>query len=198
MSNTFLATSDHWRNRYLLMRHGHSQANQQALIVSSPERGIDAFGLSETGEQQLASIVDTWAWPVPTRVVHSDFLRTTQTAARVANAFELAMTPDKRLRERFFGELEGGSDARYPDVWALDAESAEHGTHKVEAVGAVAARMMVVLEEWERKVEGETILIVSHGDPLQILLTALKGRPLTQHREQPALLPASITQVGMP
>ncbi|KUJ86306.1 MAG: hypothetical protein XD36_3257, partial [Halomonas sp. 54_146] len=23
----------HWRNRYLLMRHGHSQANQQGVIV---------------------------------------------------------------------------------------------------------------------------------------------------------------------
>ncbi|MBZ5487630.1 histidine phosphatase family protein [Halomonas aquamarina] len=178
------------------MRHGHSQANQQCLIISSPERSIDAFGLSDTGEQQLASLVDAWAWPVPTRVVHSDFLRTTQTAARVANAFELAMSPDQRLRERFFGELEGGSDARYPDVWALDAQSAEHTTHRVEAVSAVAARMMAVLEEWERKAQGETILIVSHGDPLQILLTALEGRPLAQHREQPALLPASITQVG--
>jgi len=40
------------------------------------------------------------------------------------------------------------------------------------------------------------VLVVSHGDPLQILLTALAGKPLTKHREQPALLPASITLVG--
>ncbi|MGO2880802.1 MAG: histidine phosphatase family protein, partial [Halomonas sp.] len=119
MSNTFLAASYHWRNRYLLMRHGHSQANQQALIISSPGRGVEAFGLSTIGEQQLASAVHAWAWPVPTQVVHSDFLRTTQTAARVAEAFKLTMTADRRLRERSFGELEGGSDERYPDVWAL-------------------------------------------------------------------------------
>ncbi|TVP51790.1 MAG: histidine phosphatase family protein, partial [Halomonas sp.] len=84
MSNTLHASSDHWRNRYLLMRHGHSQANQQGVIVSSPERGAAAFGLSELGEQQLVPIVTDWQWPIPTRVVHSDFLRTTQTAARVA------------------------------------------------------------------------------------------------------------------
>ncbi|MGP9678785.1 histidine phosphatase family protein [Halomonas sp. AOP27-A1-41] len=198
MSNTFLAASYHWRNRYLLMRHGHSQANQQALIISSPGRGVEAFGLSTIGEQQLASAVHAWAWPVPTQVVHSDFLRTTQTAARVAEAFKLTMTPDKRLRERSFGEWEGGSDERYPDVWALDAQNADHTTHQVEAVSAVAARMMTVIEEREQQCEGETILVVSHGDPLQILLTALQDRPLTQHREQPALLPASITQVGAP
>ena len=198
MSNTFLTSSDHWRNRYLLMRHGHSQANQQRLIISSPERGVEAFGLSAIGEQQLVKTVDDWAWPTPTRVVHSDFLRTTQTAARVANAFQLAMTPDKRLRERSFGELEGLADQHYPDVWALDAQDAGHKHYQVEPVSTVAARMLAVLEDLEQQSEGETILIVSHGDPLQILLTALEGRPLSQHREQPALLPASITRVGVP
>ncbi|RUR35533.1 histidine phosphatase family protein [Vreelandella populi] len=197
MSNTFLTSSDHWRNRYLLMRHGHSQANQQRLVISSPERGVEAFGLSAIGEQQLVKTVDDWSWPTPTRVVHSDFLRTTQTAARVANAFQLAMTPDKRLRERFFGELEGLTDKHYPDVWALDAQDAEHNHYQVESVSTVATRMLAVLEDLEQQSEGETILIVSHGDPLQILLTALKGRPLSQHREQPALLPASITRVGV-
>lgn len=198
MSNTFLTSSDHWRNRYLLMRHGHSQANQQRLIISDPERGVEAFGLSPIGEQQLVTTVEDWAWPIPTRVVHSDFLRTTQTAARVANAFQLAMAPDKRLRERSFGEFEGLADTHYPDVWALDAQDAEHGRYQVEPVSTVAARMLAVLEELERQSEDETILIVSHGDPLQILLTALQGVPLTQHREQPALLPASITTIGAP
>ncbi|MDW7749066.1 histidine phosphatase family protein, partial [Halomonas sp.] len=45
----------------------------------------------------------------------------------------------------------------------------------------------------EQRHAGETILLVSHGDPLQILLTALEGRELSRHRERPALTPASIT-----
>lgn len=196
MSNNLQPLSDHWRNRYLLMRHGHSQANQQGVIVSSPERGVENFGLSEHGEQQLAQVVATWQWPTPTRVVHSDFLRTRQTAARVAAAFGLMPSVDTRLRERHFGELEGQGDDRYPGVWALDAEDAEHRRYQVEAVSAVASRMQAVIKEWERQVSGETIMLVSHGDPLQILLTALANKPLTQHREQQALLPASITQVG--
>nr|WP_273192807.1 histidine phosphatase family protein [Halomonas sp.] len=186
----------YWRNRYLLMRHGHSQANQQGVIVSSPERGIESFGLSEHGEQQLAQLVADWQWPVPTRVVHSDFLRTRQTAAHVAARFGLVPSVDTRLRERNFGELEGQGDDHYPSVWALDAEDAEHRHYQVEALSGVASRMQAVIAEWEQQVSGETILLVSHGDPLQILLTALANKPLTQHREQPALLPASITQVG--
>jgi broad specificity phosphatase PhoE len=197
MSNTLQPVSDHWRNRYLLMRHGHSQANQQGVIVSSPERGVEAFGLSDHGEHQLGELVANWQWPEPTRVVHSDFLRTTQTAARVASRFALVPSVDKRLRERHFGELEGQGDDRYPEVWALDAADDEHRSYQVEALGAVASRMRAVIEEWEQKASGETILLVSHGDPLQILLTALANKPLSQHREQPPLLPASITPLGL-
>ncbi|MDQ7731818.1 histidine phosphatase family protein [Halomonas sp. SpR1] len=196
MSIELYKTLPRWRNRYLLMRHGHSQANQQGIIVSSPERGIENFGLSEVGEQQLAQLVAEWQWPAPTRVVHSDFLRTTQTAARVATRFSLLPSVDTRLRERYFGELEGQSDARYPSIWALDAEDAEHTEHQVEALSAVAHRMQAVIADLEQQEDDETILLVSHGDPLQILLTALANKPLTQHREQTALLPASITQVG--
>ncbi|SDM95607.1 histidine phosphatase family protein [Vreelandella arcis] len=196
MSNTLHALSDHWRNRYLLMRHGHSQANEQGMIVSSPERGIENFGLSELGEQQLAQRVADWQWSTPTRVVHSDFLRTTQTAARVAAAFQLTPRVDTRLRERHFGELEGQGDDRYPSIWALDAQNSEHQRHQVEAVSAVAKRMRAVIDDWEQQVSGETILLVSHGDPLQILLTVLANKPLTQHRDQLALVPASVTQIG--
>lgn len=196
MSNTLPPLSHHCRNRYLLMRHGHSQANQQGVIVSSPERGVEGFGLSEYGEQQLAQLVADWQWAVPNRVVHSDFLRTTQTAARVAAKFGLAPCVDKRLRERSFGDREGLEDEHYPSIWALDAQDAEHQHHGVEAVSVVAQRMQAVIADWEHQVSGETILLVSHGDPLQILLTALAGKPLTSHREQTPLAPASITLYG--
>ncbi|WP_243470250.1 histidine phosphatase family protein [Vreelandella lionensis] len=191
-----LRTNYHWRNRYLLMRHGHSQANAQRKIISSPERGLTNYGLSEQGEQQLVDVLAQWRWPEPTRVVHSDFLRTTHTAARVTEAFALDMQQEERLRERHFGELDGQADSYYPEVWAFDAQSADHTQWQVEPVSRVAARMCAALDALEQRFEGETVLVVSHGDPLQILLTALAGKPLTQHREQPALLPARLTLVG--
>ncbi|MFI0473377.1 histidine phosphatase family protein [Halomonas sp. HMF6819] len=195
MSSTLQGSYYHWRNRYLLMRHGHSQANEQGLIISSPERGLDAFGLSETGERQLAEVVENWGWPVPTRIVHSDFLRTTETARRVADALGVTMEKDERLRERYFGEFDGQQVACYQGVWVLDDSDAEHAAHGVEPVARVAARMQAVIAAWEARVSGETILLVSHGDPLQILLTALAGKPLTGHRDQTPLAPASITLV---
>lgn len=182
-----------YHNRYLLMRHGHSEANARHLIISTPANGLAGFGLSPLGHEQLDALLDDWRWPIPTRILHSDFLRTTETAARIADAFRLALQPEPRLRERHFGELEGQADDNYPRVWAHDAGSAEHRAYGVESVASVAARMRGVIASLENALHDETILLVSHGDPLQILLTALEGRLLTQHRAREPLLPASIT-----
>ncbi len=196
MSTDFLNVPGAWRNRYLLMRHGHSRANEQNLIISDPRAGLTDYGLSAEGEVQLARLVAGWAWPAPTRIHHSDFLRTTQTAARVAEHFGLSPRPEPRLRERHFGDFEARSADRYHEVWALDERDPSHRLHGVEPVIAVAERMRAVIEELERAYADETILVVSHGDPLQILLTALENRPLQRHRDRPPLLPASITPLG--
>lgn len=193
MSNTFPAAPGQWHNRYLLMRHGHSQANQQGLIISSPERGLAGFGLSARGREQLDGLLTDWRWSTPARVLHSDFLRTTETAERIAQHFGLRLEAETRLRERHFGAFEGEGDDRYAEVWARDALDPAHRHAGVEAVAEVAARMREVIDHLEHRFVGETILLVSHGDPLQILLTALEGRELSRHRERPALAPASIT-----
>ncbi|MCG6656595.1 histidine phosphatase family protein [Halomonas campisalis] len=175
------------------MRHGHSQANASGVIISTPDRGLDAFGLSPQGREQLDRVVAEWSWPAPTHILHSDFLRTAETAARVAEHFALPLSGEPGLRERDFGELEGQPDSRYPDIWALDAADPTHRRFGVESVAAVARRMLGVIDGLERETRHATVLLVSHGDPLQILLTALAQRPLSQHRDRPPLAPASIT-----
>ena len=193
MSTTFPAVKGAWQNRYLLMRHGHSLANQQGVIISSPERGLADYGLSRQGQQQLDRLLSVWHWAVPDRILHSDFRRTSETAKRIAGHFGLALDADPRLRERHFGSLEGEQDDRYAEVWASDARDPGHHHAGVESVVEVAARMRAVIAELERRHNGESILLVSHGDPLQILLTALEGRELSRHRERETLSPASIT-----
>ncbi|PMR80964.1 histidine phosphatase family protein [Halomonas urumqiensis] len=175
------------------MRHGHSQANARGVIASTPQHALQGFGLSPQGEAQLQALMENWHWPVPSLVLHSDFLRTTETAARVATHFGLAMQAETGLRERYFGTFEGEPDTRYAEVWALDANDPGHSEHGVESVARVAERMRGVIDAQERAHRDETILLVSHGDPLQILLTALADTPLTGHREREPLAPASIT-----
>lgn len=193
MSETFPAAPGQRHNRYLLMRHGHSQANQQGLIISSPERGLAGYGLSSLGREQLDGLLTGWRWATPTRILHSDFRRTTETAACIARHFGLRLEAEARLRERDFGEFEGEADTRYAEVWQRDALDPAHRYAGVESVVAVAARMRGVIDLLERRHAGDTLLLVSHGDPLQVLLTAVEGRELGRHRQRAALAPASIT-----
>lgn len=193
MSTIIPAVTGRWNNRYLLMRHGHSLANQQGVIISSPARGLADYGLSRQGRQQLEGLLATWQWAAPDRILHSDFRRTRETAERIAHHFGLALEAEPRLRERHFGEFEGEKDDRYADVWRHDAQDPHHRHAGVEALASVAARMGEVVADLERRYAGETILLVSHGDPLQILLAAVEGGEPSRHRERVSLTPASIT-----
>ncbi|ANF56747.1 histidine phosphatase family protein [Halotalea alkalilenta] len=184
------------RGRVLLMRHAHSEANAAGLIISDPRVAVAHYGLSERGRAQLDSRLDGWRWPVPNRIVHSPFRRTLETARTVAKRFELAIRADEALRERGFGELEGGPDARYGEIWARDALDASHRDFGVESLEAVATRMRAALERWDAASSpATTLLVVSHGDPLSILLASLLGTPLGEHRTLAPLAPAGVIEL---
>ena len=85
MSNVEANDFPRCRNHYLLMRHGHSQANAMGLIVSSPEQGLEGYGLSPKGQEQLHERLTGWHLAAPDQVFHSDFLRTTETAYMVSS-----------------------------------------------------------------------------------------------------------------
>ncbi|MCA0974364.1 histidine phosphatase family protein [Halomonas denitrificans] len=192
MADATTVALPHCHNHYLVMRHGHSQANARGLIVSSPTHGCEGYGLSAKGEEQLQHRLDSWHLATPTHIVHSDFLRTTQTAEHVGAYFSLTPTPDQRLRERFFGDLDQGPDSAYASIWSHDAENPHHHLQGCESVADVVQRMFALIIDLEARLHHQTILLVSHGDPLHILLAAASGQPLSAHRDQPPLAPADI------
>ena len=190
-----LKTLQNLRNRYFAMRHGHSLANQQGLIVSDPRNGVDGYGLSPRGREQVEnSISNAGLDGQPMRIVSSDFRRALE-SARIAH--RLLDTPtelvtDPRLRERFFGELELGTDTAYETVWQRDAVDADHRELGVESASSVMARVTGLVADLEADHADETFLLVSHGDALQILLTAFAGLDASTHRDIAHLQTAEI------
>lgn len=111
------------------------------------------------------------------------------------------------LRERNFGVLELSSHDAYHHVWAGDAEDAGHRPEAGESIQEVAVRVMQLVRDLDRQHEDTTIgtprvcqagsvlgaehpvsipslatVLVSHGDPCQILQAAIKGTDLRTHR----------------
>lgn len=193
--------------RIWAMRHGQSTANVEGVIVSAPgPRAFEAVGLTPLGREQAeesASAAQREHLLGPrTRIITSDFARAHQTAriaARVWGAPE--PTVDTRLRERNFGTLDGGPATAYDDVWLADRGHAQlpEGAETAEAVGervqSLIRELLAAPAETAHAADPnhtEDIVLVAHGDVLQILQAALAGRPAAEHRSLPHLGNAEI------
>ena len=183
-----LANASSFNNSYLLMRHGESEANVSGVIVSDPAIGCERFGLTEHGLQQISASVNRFTGKPITQIVCSDFLRTMQTAQLVAEILHLPQPQQEiGLRERFFGNWEGMSADHYEKIWQRD-EMGQEIDDGVEQPQAVLQRGVDVISKLETQYQDQVILLISHGDMLQILRTLVTGilphkhRSLTHHQ----------------
>ena len=195
-------------NRYRVMRHGQSKANEAGVIVSKIENDRRGdYGLSDLGLGQARAAADACGLPAGTVICSSDFARARQTAEIVRarlGAAEVIVT--EALRERCFGDLEGSPVASYARVWEADETGADetgadetgagHGDG-VEPAAAVLDRATALVARLERRYAGRDILLVSHGDTLQILQAGFLRLDPSRHRRLPPLATAEIRELHL-
>ncbi len=182
-------------NTYLCMRHAQSIANKTHVIISDPKAGINNYGLTQEGEQQvLQAIVTNKELLSVNHIYTSDFLRAYQTALIIAQQCNnIPVIKDARLRERFFGQFERTDSENYHKVWDMDciAEN-DVACYDVEPIHAVARRMLSFIFDCEKNHYKQNILIVSHGDPLQILYAITHGLSPKQFKSLPHFINAEV------
>lgn len=223
-----LIPRDSLTQSYFALRHGQSLANVAKIISSDPKISTVEHGLSDVGKDQAKVAGESFASAhigeettdrkcMGVAVFSSDFKRARETASIFAN--ELARSGvtlynggdivlEERLRERYFGELNGGSDSRYGDVWEFDATDPDHGEFGAESPNAVLARTTRLIAELEERLgssteEGEDgsywkCVLVAHGDVLQIMQTGfLKHEDASRHRSLRHLDTATIRELPL-
>lgn len=183
-----------------MLRHGESTANVEGLIVSVPgPRALTEVGLTPLGRAQAREAADVGAAQglgPGTVVVSSDFARALQTAEEFAGGLGTAAPSlDQRLRERSFGRHDEGPASAYDQVWEIDRGRGAHG-HEVEQVSAVAARVLEVLREADEIARTAPVVLVAHGDVLQIALAIGAGMDPHDHRDVPHLANAELRELG--
>jgi len=195
-----LLTLDRLSNSYFVRRHGQSLANLQQLIVSHPKNGVDDYGLSEQGVMQVRESVKSCSQlDSNLLIVSSDFRRARETA-EIAQESIGTTSPvqfDLRLRERNFGEWELTPDSAYPLVWARDEANPDNDDKSVESPNQVMQRVTALVCDYEQKFSAATMLLISHGDALQILLTAFSKQDASEHRRQQHLETAEIRALSL-
>ena len=189
-----LSGVDRLANRYNVMRHGQSKANAAGIIVSciANDRRGD-YGLTELGRQQALAAARGCAQPRDTIICSSDFSRARQTAEIVrAQLGAAGVVIAEALRERYFGAWEGSATGNYARVWAADETDSGRADGDVEPAAAVLRRTTALIVDLERQYAGRDILLVSHGDALQILQAGFLQIDPSKHRSLPALETAEI------
>lgn len=160
-------------NRYIVMRHGEAQSNTENILNGDPKIKKE---LTEAGRSKVKETSKKLRKDGITRIFCSELERTIQTAdiikAELGGDIEVAR--DARLNEIGFGELEGKSIEEYRDKYP---EEKRFNTCPAggETLKMLQKRTGSFIKELEEKYEGETILIISHGDPIWMLDAVAQG-----------------------
>jgi len=161
----------------VLVRHGETMWNRNKRV-----QGWAAVGLSETGHSQANTLASTLQdrYSVD-RVVSSDLRRTLETARPIGRAVGCEPVTDRRWRERNFGVLQGLAYRElflgYPE-FTLTEVGYSAATARPEAGESLIdqrERVLDALSELVASLESdETVVVVTHGGPLYLVLGWLK------------------------
>ena len=145
-----------------IIRHGQTESNSGHKLLGTTDEGINHYGYKQimNAKEKLKEIKFDICFSSP-------FKRTLETANILSNK-ETPIIIDDRLRERKFGDLEGGSsnDKYTPDFWNFYINKSEYG---VEPLKYLFNRTKQFIDYLKENYKDKCILIVSHAATIRAL-----------------------------
>lgn len=157
-----------------LVRHGEAEHNVLRVGSSLPE--ITERHLTERGKEQIRAAAELLAEQPIDAIIASPLVRTQETAAIISEKTGVPVQTDDRLHEtglgvfneqpirRFFG--------KYPDP---TMRTSIHEDDGVESFDTMRERLASFLADVWAHYAGRTVVVVSHGDPLEQLHGLILG-----------------------
>ena len=167
--------------RLYLIRHGETDWN-----AAGRYQGQSDIPLNRTGIQQARKIAGRLSKEKIDAIYSSDLSRARETAEQIAQAHKLKVTSDARWRELSFGDWEGLTypemEAKAPDELALwRSDPTQYAPPHGETFTQLAKHVLSAFNELNDLDAEQTVVIVSHGGPLQILLCHVLGVNFQRH-----------------
>lgn len=164
----------------LLVRHGTTPTTGKLLPGRAPGLHLAPKGRqqAEVVAQRIGSLPEKRR---PTAVYASPLERTAETAAPIARALGLRVRTDKGLIECDVGRWTGSSLkrlSRTPEWSSVQRWPAGFRFPRGESFGDLSVRTMDALLRLVDRHPGETIVAVSHADPIKAAVAAAMGVPL--------------------
>jgi len=169
------------KNRFIFIRHGEAE-NNTANIINCDQGQI--FHLTERGRKEVENLAKKIE--KADVVFTSPYMRVRETAEIVAKtlSFDLnKIQEDKRLAELNFGEFNGKTFTEYLAYEEKHITSYDTPLPGGESYNDAKLRLGEFLYEIDKKYQGKTIVIVTHGIGLEVAAALLEGADLKRSKE---------------
>ena len=163
----------------VLVRHGATDWNEQGRLLGRAE-----IGLNVRGRAQAAALASSLVGRRFDAVLSSPQRRARETAASIATAHGVEVVSTPELAEVWVGHWQGKTYAElaeHPDAVRYAADGM-HECAAIEDAASVQRRIVALLERLRGGGSGSHLCLVSHGDPLRLLLTHCLGAELGAFR----------------
>lgn len=175
---TSRSTSKAKSTTILLVRHGVTATTGKVLPGRAAGLHLSAKGVeqADVAAQRLANLA-----AAPSALYASPLERTRETAAPIARALNLRVTNDRGLLECDFGDWTGKTLAslrRKPEWRAVQNAPSTFRFPNGESFTEMQLRIWTTLERLAGDHPGETVVVVSHADPIKAAVTYAQGVPL--------------------
>ena len=161
------------------MRHGLTDWNEEGRLLGRIDVELNA-----RGREQVATLAEILGQLPIARVVSSPQQRALETATPIADGLGLAVETDTGIDEVWLGRWQGKLIAEVrgdPDLERY-LKDPTYECDAIEPIVSVQERMVAVTERLRVENEGETVVLVSHGDPLRVSLTHYLSMPIADYR----------------
>ena len=155
-------------NNYFILRHGHTDYTVNLTDIIYPTSTHFELGVTDEGKEDIKKLIPSVKEKKINLIFASDYLRAQITAKIIAEALDIKIISDKRLRDVNLGIYEGGKKQKYyADInpKKMFEEGPEGGESWIDCINRVES----LIKDIEKQYQNKNILIVGHGDPLWLL-----------------------------
>ena len=163
-------------NTLYLVRHGETEWNHTRRYL-----GHTDIPLNETGKKQAAALSRQMDIKTVDLILASDLKRTFETASILNQVLKTDLKPEPRLREIFFGDMEGikseEAHTTYADEFKKWLDDPECPLPGGESLSDLGIRLSSLLDELKQDKDLDTVMLVTHSGVLRMLIRLLLQLP---------------------
>jgi probable phosphomutase (TIGR03848 family) len=179
--------------RILLVRHATNDYIDAGRLAGR----VPGVHLNDRGRAEAQAVAERLASAPLVAVYSSPLERAMETAGPIAELLGLPVLPVEGLVETDCGEWTGAliEDLGHTEQWGRMQVAPSCARHPGgESMAEVQARMVAVIEELRVSHAGRSVAVISHCDPIRLLVAFHSGLHVDMYRRL-VVDPASITEL---